>query len=282
MLLAGDDDHEQDARDREVAEAVEERARAQERPAPEKAESLHDLRPQAGGVDLALLLERRPHQHEREERERVGDGVEEERHGTAEREERAAERRPGEHHRRAARPDDAHGRRQLLPRDDGAERSGVRGVEEDGARALDEGDDHDLPERHPVEEDRRGQSSRSRALAPRRPRSSAACGSSDRPRRLPAGRRRPCGTSPAKPTNPAFAGECVTASTSSGYAIAVTCDPSVESSRPVSSSTKSRFRRSGGGGVNARDAAGVPRGRRTPREPCPPRSSRRRRRTAGR
>ena len=158
LLLAGDDDHEQDARDREVAEAVEERAGAQERPAPEKAESLHDLRSQTGGVDLTLLLERRPHQREREERERVGDGVEDERHGTAEREERPAERRPGEHHRRAARPDDAHGCRQLLPRHDGAERSGVSGVEEDGARALDEGDDHDLPERHAVEEDRRGQS----------------------------------------------------------------------------------------------------------------------------
>ena len=34
----------------------------------------------------------------------------------------------------------------------------MSGVEEDGPRTLDERDDHDLPERHPVEEDRRGQS----------------------------------------------------------------------------------------------------------------------------
>ena len=103
VALGGDHQHEQDARDREVAEAVEERAGAQERPVPEKAEPLRDLRPQARGVDLTLLLERRPHQREREERERVGDGVEEERHGAAEREERASERRPGEHHHRRSR-----------------------------------------------------------------------------------------------------------------------------------------------------------------------------------
>ena len=51
---------------------------------------------------------------------------------------------------------------------------------------------------------------------------------------------------PGEATTPAFAGECVTASTSSGYAIAVTCVPIDESSRPVTRSTKSRFRRSGG------------------------------------
>ena len=51
MPLAGDDDHEQDAGDREVPEAVEERARAQERLAPEEPEALDDLRAEAGGVD---------------------------------------------------------------------------------------------------------------------------------------------------------------------------------------------------------------------------------------
>ena len=157
MPLPGDDHDEQDGGDREVAEAVEKRARAQERLAPEEPEALHDLRTEAGRVDLALLLERRSHQHEREERERVRDGVEQERHRAADCEERAAERWPGEHHRRRPGADHAHCRRQLSPRDDGAERSGVGDVEEDRARALDEGDGRYLPERHTIDQDRRGQ-----------------------------------------------------------------------------------------------------------------------------
>src|SRR4051812_38360101 len=49
----------------------------------------------------------------------------------------------------------------------------------------------------------------------------------------------------AKPTRPALAGECVVASTSSGYAICVEVEPIVDSAWPVCNSTKSRFRRSG-------------------------------------
>src|SRR5579862_29107 len=47
------------------------------------------------------------------------------------------------------------------------------------------------------------------------------------------------------PTTPAFAGECVTASTSSGYAIAVDSDPIVDSTCPDWSRRKSRLRLSG-------------------------------------
>jgi hypothetical protein len=57
------------------------------------------------------------------------------------------------------------------------------------------------------------------------------------------------GSSAAKATAPAFAGECVTARTSSGYAIEADCVPAVESSCPAWSSMNSRFRRSGTGGM---------------------------------
>jgi hypothetical protein len=50
------------------------------------------------------------------------------------------------------------------------------------------------------------------------------------------------GRKSAKPTMPAFDGECVNASTSSGYAIAVDCDPADESSWPACSRMKSRLR----------------------------------------
>ncbi len=49
----------------------------------------------------------------------------------------------------------------------------------------------------------------------------------------------------AKPTIPAFAGECVTARTSSGYAIPVDSEPIVESTCPDWSRMKSRFLLSG-------------------------------------
>ena len=55
----------------------------------------------------------------------------------------------------------------------------------------------------------------------------------------------PHGATRANPTMPAFAGECVIARTSSGYAITVDSDPIVESTWPDWSRMKSRFFRSG-------------------------------------
>ena len=49
----------------------------------------------------------------------------------------------------------------------------------------------------------------------------------------------------AKDTAPAFAGECVTASVSRGYAIDAMLDPIADSSCPLWKRTKSRLRRSG-------------------------------------
>src|SRR5207237_1434547 len=60
--------------------------------------------------------------------------------------------------------------------------------------------------------------------------------------------KRAAGTSPTKPTRPAFAGECVRAKTSSGNASAVAWEPTAESNWPVSRRTKSRFRQRGGAG----------------------------------
>src|SRR5258708_39114900 len=62
----------------------------------------------------------------------------------------------------------------------------------------------------------------------------------------------PQGTVRAKLTMPACAGECVTASTRRGYAIAVDCEPIVESVCPTWRSTKSRLRRRGTTGTPSR------------------------------
>jgi hypothetical protein len=122
---------------------------------PQVAEALGDLRPDARGVALPRLLERRAHQEQRDDRARVGDGVEDERHGTAEREEHAAERRTGDPHDRP--PGLLRPRRvgKLSRRDDGAQRAGLCSAEERRSRPLHERDDDDLPDRDATEEDRR-------------------------------------------------------------------------------------------------------------------------------
>ena len=148
------DDDEQHAGTGEVPEPVEERARPQERMVPQEAKSFRDPGANRRAVDLALLLERRAHGEQREDREGVRRGVGEERNGAAEPEERPAERRPREVDRRPARLLGAGGRRQLAPRHDRTQGPRRRGAEGDGSRPLDEGDDRDLPERDPVEQDR--------------------------------------------------------------------------------------------------------------------------------
>jgi hypothetical protein len=57
----------------------------------------------------------------------------------------------------------------------------------------------------------------------------------------------------ANPTTPALAGECVTASTSSGNAIEVTRVPTVDTTWLLHSTMKSRLRRSGTGHAAAPD-----------------------------
>jgi hypothetical protein len=90
----------------------------------------------------------------------------------------------------------------------------MRRREERERGALDEADDHDEPERRPVRRDRDGEDGNPKSAN---------------------GRRR------ANPTAPAFAAEPVTASTS-GYATNVSWLPTLESSWPLWSSIKSRFR----------------------------------------
>jgi hypothetical protein len=53
--------------------------------------------------------------------------------------------------------------------------------------------------------------------------------------------KRTYGTKRAKPTSPAFAGECVSERMSSGYAMSVSSVPRFESTWPISSRTKSRL-----------------------------------------
>ena len=135
---------------------------AQERLLPEPAEPLGDLRAQARRVALALLLERRADREQRREREDVGDRVDEERHGATEPEERAAERRRDERHRRVARLLRGRRIRELDARHDGAERADLGDVEEDERRPFDERDDRDLRERQVVDRERDDEARRSR------------------------------------------------------------------------------------------------------------------------
>ena len=154
---ADDDDGQEEAREREVAESPEERAGAQERVAPQEAHAVGDPGAQRRPVDRPRVLERRPHQGQRRDRAQVRDGVDGERHGPPDAEQRAAHRRPGQPHHGGSRLLHARGRGQLRCRNDGAQRAGRSRVEEGRAGALDERHDDDLPERQPVERDRGGQ-----------------------------------------------------------------------------------------------------------------------------
>ena len=162
---------------------------------------------QAGEVGLALLLERRPHRESESDRERVRDGVDEERHGAAEREERAAERRPGEHHRRPSRPGAPSGCGQLLPGNDGAQRAGVSGVEEEAIPCPRR---TRRPRSARTRPGRGGSWRRGVAIATARTPSAAIISRLrfQRSAATPAGRAKTAyGRSPAKPTMPACAGE---------------------------------------------------------------------------
>ena len=130
------------------AEPVEERAGAQERLAPEEAEALGDLRAQRRAVGLTLLLERRPHREQRDVEKAYEIASKRNGSARAEPEERAAERRPAELHRRLARPS-------RRPRRPGSWRAGTTARRAPACAApknvdagpLDERDDRDRPER---------------------------------------------------------------------------------------------------------------------------------------
>ena len=111
-------------------------------------------RAQAGRIDGACVLERRPHADERADREEVRRGVDEERHRAADAEERAADGRSEQHDGRRSCLLHARGGRQLLRRDDRAQRPRSGRCEDRRARALHECDDRDLPEGEPVGHDR--------------------------------------------------------------------------------------------------------------------------------
>ena len=217
-------------------------------------------------VDLARLLERRAHRAERQDRERIRHRVGEKRDGATEAEERAAERRPGKQDDRRRAPvcaPTAAG--SWRARHDRAQCSGRRCAEEDGARPFDERDERDLPERRPGAA---GSSSTRLAIASARTPSAAIIIRLrfQRSAAMPAGSAKSAsGISRANETMPAFAGECVSASTSSGYAIVVSCEPVLERAG------RSRAARSRGCGAAERSSA-----RRRPRR----RQSRRRRRAA--
>jgi len=140
LLAAGDDDHEQDARQGEVAQAVEEGAGAQERVPPQEAHALGDLRADGRVAALAHLLERRPDQGERRQRGRIRAGVDDERQRPRDPEQEPPEWRPGQVDRRDP---GRHGRdrvRELGRRHHRAQRPGRRDGEGDGGGALDQRD----------------------------------------------------------------------------------------------------------------------------------------------
>src|SRR5215216_5358444 len=103
------------------------------------------------------LLERRPHGQHRDGREGVGDGVDQERERPGEPEQRPAERRAGQPDRGQPARLGARGPWQLARRHHGAERPGLRGREQGGADAIDEGDQRDRPEAEPVGQDGGGE-----------------------------------------------------------------------------------------------------------------------------
>ena len=103
-----------------VGEAVEKRARPQERLRPQEAEALGDLGPERRSVELAFLLERSSHRKQGKGRAGVGDRVEEEGKRPAESEEHAAERWTADLDHRLSRDLGAHRVGQLARRHDGA------------------------------------------------------------------------------------------------------------------------------------------------------------------
>ena len=133
---------------------------------------------------------------------------------------------------------------ELALRNDAAQRARLRPRVERSRAPLDERDEHDRPEDDPVEQDQRGEASDGERTD--------GVGADHHPPTVPAvgcepGRERQSanGSIRANATRPAFAAEPVNASTSSGYAIVVSCAPRPERSCPVWSSMKSRFRRRG-------------------------------------
>ena len=125
--------------------------------APDEVEALGEPPPERLGYAIGGLLERRAHREQRDGREPVRHGVDDERQRAGDLEESAAERRAGQ-------PDDrvppglgAGGSRELLRGDDGAERADLSRGEHRRAEALDERRDRQLPEREALERDHRRQ-----------------------------------------------------------------------------------------------------------------------------
>ena len=166
-------------------------------------------------IVIASLLERCAHREQRQRRERVRDRVEEKRQRPAEAEERAAEWRAAELHRRPPRLLSAGGGRKLLRRDDGAQRARLRGIEQGRAGPFDERDDeHDHTDAWPVRI-ARGQARYRRGTDGVRGDHQLLAvptvggGSATRPNS-------PNGVRRANATSPACADECDSARTSSG------------------------------------------------------------------
>ena len=181
----------------EVAERVQERRRAQERVAPEEAEALGDLRSQPRRRrGVACLLERRPHREQRHDRAGVGAGVGKERHGAAEAEQDAAERRAADPHDRAPRL--LHAGRCLAAGRRARPSAGLPPVPPRRTRSRPPRARRRRRSRRAAgcRRPRPDRASRLRRPAPRRRRSSACAGSSGRLPRLPAARRPPLRPAP--------------------------------------------------------------------------------------
>jgi len=145
------------AGEHEVREREDQRNSPQERMPPQEAETLGDLRADACGVGVVLLLKRRAHRDQRPDREDVRDRVDDEGERAGDTEERAAERRSGESHDRHARLHGARGRGHLAWWHDRAHRAVRRDAEERRSGSFHECHAGDEPDRKAAVQDRGGE-----------------------------------------------------------------------------------------------------------------------------
>ena len=168
-----------------------------------------------------------------EKRERAGDA-----------EQRATERGARDTDGRLAPGDDGHGTGQLLRRHDGAERARLGRAEQGRSAPFDERDERDHPVVDLVGDDQQAQrpdDERSHRVSRDHepPAAPVVCREPGRQREERHGEQ------PDERDEPRLRGGAVSASTSSGYAIEVICEPALERRSPVWSRRKSRFRRRG-------------------------------------
>src|SRR5215218_50258 len=156
LTSRGDDEDEEEAGDRDVADGVEKCRVAEVGISPDVAEPLGEARAHRRRLALARLLESPSHREQEAGRRDVRSGVDHERNGVPDREQRAADGGPGDAHSGGPRLVDRERGGKLLGGDDRTERPHLRRVEEGVAGPFDERDEQDRPEQW-VNEDEYGE-----------------------------------------------------------------------------------------------------------------------------